>query len=188
MTLKGYKKGFLWQAIEQVKLHEEFDRLLASGKLDRDICKLSSLQDDFIEEFVDKHIAKTQFVQVDKKLVILSLEQRAQLLDTQRQINAYAECLRNIMTDQKLQDGLQRLISELEDYRKMSQQSDSTLKDSFEQSVEILCVNWRQDLTQTWMATRYYEVLYYDVLRKVLKKLGVFIVLPVRALTMQTQE
>ncbi|XP_015698015.1 uncharacterized protein LOC102721490 isoform X5 [Oryza brachyantha] len=201
-----------FMAREQVKLHEEFDRFLDSGKLDSDICKLSCLQDDFIEKFADKQIAKSQFVQLDKKLVILSLEQRAQLLDTQRQKNAYAECLRNILTDQKLQDGLQRLISELEvqgffdvdnnsidwekgcflplvdkfeglvfkghsfpqylviqgimDYRKMSQQSDSNLKDSFEQAV-----NWRQDLTRIWMATRYYEGLYYDVLRKPLKKI-----------------
>ncbi|XP_015698012.1 uncharacterized protein LOC102721490 isoform X2 [Oryza brachyantha] len=195
------KESGYFMAREQVKLHEEFDRFLDSGKLDSDICKLSCLQ-----------IAKSQFVQLDKKLVILSLEQRAQLLDTQRQKNAYAECLRNILTDQKLQDGLQRLISELEvqgffdvdnnsidwekgcflplvdkfeglvfkghsfpqylviqgimDYRKMSQQSDSNLKDSFEQAV-----NWRQDLTRIWMATRYYEGLYYDVLRKPLKKI-----------------
>jgi hypothetical protein len=53
----------------------------------------------------------------------------------------------------------------------MSQRSDSTWEDSFEQVVEVLCDNWRQDLTQIWMETRYYEGLYYDVLRKPLKKI-----------------
>jgi predicted component of viral defense system (DUF524 family) len=61
-----------------------------------------SLQDDFIEEFADKHIAKSQFVQLDRKLITLSLEQRAQILEKQRQINTYAECLRNILTDLKV--------------------------------------------------------------------------------------
>uniref|UniRef100_A0A0E0R902 Exportin-5 C-terminal domain-containing protein n=1 Tax=Oryza rufipogon TaxID=4529 RepID=A0A0E0R902_ORYRU len=194
---KKTESGY-FTAIEQVQLHKEFDRYLASGVLDGDICKFSSFQDDFIEEFADKHIAKSQFVQLDRKLITLSLEQRAQILEKQRQINTYAECLRNILTDLKLKDGLQSLMSELEVEGFFDVNNNCTdwekgcflrLIDNFEDLVfrghcfprylviqgimvvEVLCDNWRQDLTQIWMETRYYEGLYYDVLRKPLKKI-----------------
>lgn len=210
------KESGYFKAREQVKLHEKFDNYLSSGKLDDDIKEFSPKQDDFVTIIVDKHNVKSEFAELDVELIKDSLTQRATILERQRQIDAYAECLRNALTNEEMKDCLKELMTKLDlkgfldvnnnsiiwdasleelvgsfeklvftvhgfprylviqgimDYWEISQQSGIPWQDCFTEVVEVVSHRWRKELEQVWMDTRYYEGLYYDLLRQPLKKI-----------------
>ncbi|KAL6593144.1 hypothetical protein ACP70R_049098 [Stipagrostis hirtigluma subsp. patula] len=185
---------------EQVKLHEEFDKYLASAILDDDIYRFSSLQDDFTKKLADKHISKSQFAGLDQNLIKVSLEQRAQIMNKQQDLT---DSLNKLMHELEVEgffdvnnnsaDWNKRsflglignfeklvfrghtfprylVIQGIMDYWEISHRSSITWEDSFKEVVEVVSHRWREGLEQLWMDTRCYEGLYYDLVRQPLKK------------------
>ncbi|RCV38295.1 hypothetical protein SETIT_8G130900v2 [Setaria italica] len=203
-------------AKEQVRMHEEFDKYLASGKLDDDITEFGPLQDGIAKKIFDKHIAKSQFAGLNMELIKDSLKERALIVKRHRQIDTYSECLRRTLTNEKMKVCLEELMKELKhegffnvsnsnmiwednflelvgrfenlvfrghgfpkslvvqgimDYWEISQRSGLAWQDSFEEVVGVAAGRWKSDLELLWMDMRYYEGLYYDLLRHPLEKI-----------------
>ncbi|XP_037440351.1 uncharacterized protein LOC119308337 isoform X2 [Triticum dicoccoides] len=76
--------------------------------------KLQS-KDKSVLQFVEKNNVKSRFGNLDDKLIKLSLEDRAQIVDTIRQVDIYSENLKNITADDKLKVCLQNLVHELKE-------------------------------------------------------------------------
>jgi len=112
------------KARKQVCLHQEFDKYLAEGKLDEYMYMFDSSQDKFVQEFSDKYLP-SYYGKLDSKLIRLSLQERAQIVDMQRQIDTYSENLRNILAN-KQKDSLEKLMNKLEEEGFFDVDNDST--------------------------------------------------------------
>ncbi|KAJ1257515.1 hypothetical protein BS78_10G002300 [Paspalum vaginatum] len=157
------KKEFgYFRAREQVKLREKFDKYLSSGELDDDINTFRTSEDDFVNAIVDKHTVK------------ISLKERAQIVKRKHEIGTYSKCLRSTLTNENMKwHRFPRclVIQGIMDCWEISQQSGITWQDSFAEVVGVELLRWREDVEQFWMDTRYYDGVYYDLLRQPLEKI-----------------
>jgi hypothetical protein len=89
-------------------LHEEFDTYLATGALDHCNCK-----GDAVKVALDDSVP-SQFSDLDRTLINLSIERRAELLNRRDQLCSYSQYLKHVADNEKLRNGLQSLMYELE--------------------------------------------------------------------------
>ncbi|CAN6372154.1 unnamed protein product [Urochloa humidicola] len=109
MYIKRKKKEFEYFTIEeQVRLHEEFDKHLASGILDHRMNEFSSCKDDF--EFPVGDLADSSFGTLNRDLIAMSLERRAKIVEWEAQMSSYAECLKSVLENDEMKDELLNLM------------------------------------------------------------------------------
>jgi len=106
-------KSEYFKAQDQVRLHQMFDQYLASGELDDDVYKFMLSQDKSVLEFDKKSIM--EFINLEDKLIKLSFEDRAQIVNIQRQIDIFSENLKNITANEELKVCLRNLVHELKE-------------------------------------------------------------------------
>uniref|UniRef100_K3YE92 Exportin-5 C-terminal domain-containing protein n=1 Tax=Setaria italica TaxID=4555 RepID=K3YE92_SETIT len=112
--LTKLKTSLYTTAEVQLHMHEEYDDYLASGKLDDYIYESMRLEGNFYEKDLDSWAVPHQFSDLDHGLIKLSLKRRAAIVQIDRQVRAYLNCLRCLMEDDLRKDRLTNLMSELE--------------------------------------------------------------------------
>ncbi|XP_015615467.1 uncharacterized protein [Oryza sativa Japonica Group] len=101
-----------YTAVEQIRLHKEFDNYLSSGELDHSMDEFISSKDEFVEDLIRDESTMAQFSDLNHALLKLSLERRADVLENQQQICIYSECLRHLLEDESLKDYIKRLMND----------------------------------------------------------------------------
>uniref|UniRef100_A0A0E0R8Y3 Uncharacterized protein n=2 Tax=Oryza TaxID=4527 RepID=A0A0E0R8Y3_ORYRU len=101
-----------YTAVEQIRLHKEFDNYLSSGELDHSMDEFISSKDEFVEDLIRDESTMAQFSDLNHALLKLSLERRADVLENQQQICIYSECLRHLLEDESLKGYIKRLMND----------------------------------------------------------------------------
>ncbi|KAL6890195.1 hypothetical protein ACP4OV_008958 [Aristida adscensionis] len=101
-------------AEQQLHLHEEYDDYLATGKLDDYIYQSMSSENCFSRKDVDSLAVPQQFSILDHDLINLSLKRRAAIMQIQRQVHTYLNCMSGLFEDKLLKDRLTILMNKLE--------------------------------------------------------------------------
>ncbi|KAK3120124.1 hypothetical protein QOZ80_9AG0682080 [Eleusine coracana subsp. coracana] len=63
------------------------------------------------------------------------------------------------------------VVQGIMDYWEISRRVCIALQDPFQEVVEVVSHRWREDIEQIWMDTRFYDDIYYDLLRQPLEKI-----------------
>jgi hypothetical protein len=101
LTIK-FRDSMYYTAVEQIRLHKEFDNYLSSGELDHSMDEFISSKDEFVEDLIRDESTMAQFSDLNHALLKLSLERRADVLENQQQICIYSECLRHLLEDESV--------------------------------------------------------------------------------------
>uniref|UniRef100_A0A0A8Z654 Uncharacterized protein n=1 Tax=Arundo donax TaxID=35708 RepID=A0A0A8Z654_ARUDO len=108
------KESKYFIAKEQIRLHEEFDKYLASREMDLYMDQLTSSKVDFVEDLVANKLLPSQFLVLERFLMELSFERRAEIVQMQTEIDTYSECLCGLFKNELLKRRVKSSISELE--------------------------------------------------------------------------
>uniref|UniRef100_A0A0D3HMB2 Uncharacterized protein n=1 Tax=Oryza barthii TaxID=65489 RepID=A0A0D3HMB2_9ORYZ len=95
-----FRDSMYYTAVEQIRLHKEFDNYLSSGELDHSMDEFISSKDEFVEDLIRDESTMAQFSDLNHALLKLSLERRADVLENQQQICIYSECLQRLLEDE----------------------------------------------------------------------------------------
>ncbi|CAN6372151.1 unnamed protein product [Urochloa humidicola] len=98
---------------EQARLHEEFDIHLASGILDHRMNEFSHSKDDFLCKVAVSDFKGGPFAKLEYDLIKMSFERRAKLVEWEHQLSYYSQCLRSLMENDEMKDGLRSLMDSL---------------------------------------------------------------------------
>jgi hypothetical protein len=73
LTIK-FRDSMYYTAVEQIRLHKEFDNYLSSGELDHSMDEFISSKDEFVEDLIRDESTMAQFSDLNHALLKLSLE------------------------------------------------------------------------------------------------------------------
>ncbi|PNT70683.1 hypothetical protein BRADI_2g15976v3 [Brachypodium distachyon] len=101
-------------AVNQIRLHEQFDEFLASSKLDCDVYRFMfskvtlpvQIDEDCMEVVVNK--VPSKFWELEPALRKLSFERRADIVQVETEIYTYLECLQGLFASEEVR--IQQLI------------------------------------------------------------------------------